>query len=173
MKKNQENFNFLFIGFCALIISYLGVLSPTKFSLSLNDLPLQYIHRTKTLLSAFKRGFKPLKVVAVGIDIDSIEKIPGRFPFPRSVYADLIKKLDEEKVNTIGFDLVLTSSSEPKDDLALAEVLKNVSRSKVVLAFMLGSGTNGQPYVLPQPEFRQNNVSLGYIGNQNQPERPV
>ncbi|MCX5708029.1 MAG: CHASE2 domain-containing protein [Candidatus Omnitrophica bacterium] len=167
MKKNQENFNFLFIGFCALIISYLGVLSPTKFSLSLNDLPLQYIHRTKTLLSAFKRGFKPLKVVAVGIDIDSIEKIPGRFPFPRSVYADLIKKLDEEKVNTIGFDLVLTSSSEPKDDLALAEVLKNVSRSKVVLAFMLGSGTNGQPYVLPQPEFRQNNVSLGYIGNQN------
>jgi putative nucleotidyltransferase with HDIG domain len=167
VKKNRDNFNFLFIGICALIVSYLGVLSPNKFSLSLNDLPLQYIRYNKNLLYVFKRSFKPVKVITAGIDNNSIEKFPGRFPFPRSVYAELIKSLDEEKVKIIGFDLVFWSSSEPSGDQALAEVLKNVSYSKVVLAFMLGSGANGQPYILPQPEFRQSNVSLGYIGNQN------
>jgi putative nucleotidyltransferase with HDIG domain len=170
MKKNKDNLNFLLIGFCALIVSYLGVLFPSKFSLSLNDLPLQYIHRTKNLRFAFKQGFKPLKVIAVGIDDNAIEKIPGRFPFSRSVYAELIRKLDQEKVNTIGFDLVFTASSDPKEDLALAEALKNVSHSKVVLAFILGSGTNGQPYILPQPEFRQKRVALGLINAQEDPD---
>jgi putative nucleotidyltransferase with HDIG domain len=170
VKKNQENFNFLFIGFCALIISYLGVLFPNKFSLSLNDLPVQYIRFNKNLRTAFQQGFKPVKVIAVGIDINSIEKIPGRFPFPRSVYAELIKILDKEKVNTIGFDLIFASSSDPKEDLVLSEALKNVSHSKVVLAFMLGSGINGQPYVLPHPDFWQKKVALGFIDSQSDPD---
>jgi putative nucleotidyltransferase with HDIG domain len=163
VKKNQENLNFLFIGICALLVSYLGILFPNKFSLSLNDLPLHYIRYNKNLRTVFKQGLKPLKVIGVGIDSSSIEKIPGRFPFPRSVYAELIKNLDNEKVNTIGFDLVFWSSSDPQGDLALSEVLKNISHSRVALAFLLGSGANGQPYILPQPEFRQNKVSLGLI----------
>jgi putative nucleotidyltransferase with HDIG domain len=167
LKKNKEYLIFLFIGFCALIVSYPAVLTPSKFSLSVNDLPLQYIHYNKSFRAAFKKSFKPLKIIAAGIDRYTLEKIPYRFPFPRFVYGELIKNLNQEKVNTIGFDLVFEgASSDPGEDAVFSEALKNSTSTKVVLAFILGSGIGRELYLLPQPEFRQFSYALGFIDNQ-------
>ena len=167
MKKNKELLNLLFISFCALIVSYLVILTPSKFSLSVNDLPLHYIHYSKSFHTVFKKSFKPLKIIAVGIDRYTLEKIPYRFPFPRFVYGELVKTLNQEKVNTIGFDLVFEgASSEPEDDAVFSRALKNSTSSKVVLAFILGSGIGKELYILPQPEFQQSSYALGFIDNQ-------
>ncbi len=167
MKKNKEYLIFLFIGFCALIVSYPAVLTPSKFSLSVNDLPLHYIHYNKNFRASFKKSFKPLKIIMAGIDKYTLEKIHYSFPFPRSVYGELIKNLNQEKVNIIGFDLVFEgASSDPMEDAAFSEALKNSTSSKVVLAFILGSGTDGGLYILPRPEFQQSSYALGFIDNQ-------
>ncbi len=171
MKKNKELFNFLLIGICALIISYLAVWAPNKFTLSLNDLTLQYIHYNKNFRSTFKISFKPLKVIAAGIDKYTLEKISYRFPFPRSIYGELVKNLDREKVNTVGFDLVFEgASSDPREDASFAQSLSSAASARVVLAFILGSGTDNQPYILPQPEFRKNSFALGLIDIQKDPD---
>ncbi len=157
----------MLIGFCVLILSYLSVLVFAKFSLSVNDLPLEYIHYNKNLRAVFKKGFKPLKIIAVGIDKYTLEKISYRFPFPRSIYGEVVKNLNQEKVNTIGIDLVFEgASSDPREDIVFSQALKSSSFTRVILAFIFGSGSERDHYILPQPEFRQAVHALGLIDNQ-------
>lgn len=166
MKKNKEYFNFIFIGICVLILTYLLGLFPNKFFLTVNDLPLRYIHFNKNLRSSFNKSFKPSKIVLAGIDAYSLEKIPGRFPFPRSIYGKVIKKLNQEQVNTIGFDLVFAgASSDPLEDSSFAAALEESTFSKVVLAFIFGSGRESEQYILPQPEFRKSSCTWGFLDN--------
>ncbi len=167
MKKNKEYFNFLFIGICILVLSYLLGSFPNRIFLTVNDLPLRYIHFNKSLHSTFKKSFKPSKIILAGIDAYSIKKIPGRFPFPRSIYAEVIKNLNQEQVNTIGFDLVFTgASSDPREDSSFAAALEESTFSKVVLAFIFASGRESEQYILPQPEFRKPSCALGLLDYQ-------
>jgi len=165
VKKDKEFIIFLCIGCGALIASYLAVLSPGKLSLSLNDLPLHYIYYNKNIRAAFRKSFNRPKIIAAGIDRYTLGKIPARFPFPRSIYATVIKNLNQEEVNTIGLDLVFTGKSSGEEDAAFSEALKNSSRSKVVLAFIFGASLEKEQYILPLPEFQQANCALGLIDN--------
>lgn len=60
----------------------------------------------------------PEEVVIVVIDDTSIEAI-GRWPWPRSVFAELIDTLHEGGARAIGFDLIF---SEPEDNPEMANI---------------------------------------------------
>ncbi|HHV65194.1 MAG TPA: CHASE2 domain-containing protein [Peptococcaceae bacterium] len=63
-----------------------------------------------------------LKILA--IDDDSLEKI-GRFPWPRDKMAELIDKVAAAGATAVWPDMLFTEpSSDPKEDQALAEVVK-------------------------------------------------
>lgn len=58
-------------------------------------------------------------VVIVGIDEQSLSQI-GRWPWPRSVHADLVRKLDHAGARTIVFDVLFPEPSPDDPELAAA-----------------------------------------------------
>lgn len=82
--------------------------------------PLQDILRTKKLVDE-RQPEDRIKIVK--IDEKSLKAI-GKFPWDRSVYAQLIEKLEQSGAAAIGIDVVLAEPSKnPADDRALSDVL--------------------------------------------------
>lgn len=157
MGNNKEVENkLLVIGLCSVILAYF-VFSfiPVSVSQGINDLPAWYTY----VLSP--KNFTPLKVVGIAIDDYSINKIGQRWPWRRTVYAQLIKILDQEKAETIGIDLAFVGDSEDKfDDQNLADTLKNTA-SRVVLSYYFDY-EKAMP-VLPLAELKNSAYSIGML----------
>lgn len=66
-----------------------------------------------------------LKVIIIDIDEKSLEK-EGRWPWPRNKIAELLNKLQENGVVTVGFDIVM-SEAETNYALGLIEKLSQFS----------------------------------------------
>ncbi|MFH1077701.1 MAG: adenylate/guanylate cyclase domain-containing protein [Patescibacteria group bacterium] len=62
-------------------------------------------------------------IIIVAIDDASLGKI-GRWPWPRSIHAELIRILAEARPSAIAYDVNFPESSDAKDDEALAAALK-------------------------------------------------
>jgi CHASE2 domain-containing sensor protein len=77
-------------------------------------------------------------IAVVGIDADTTDSL-GRFPFPRTLDAEIIRRLLRDGVRTIAFDLVFASPTSPSQDLALFDAAKH-ARGHLVLA---ADATNG------------------------------
>ncbi|HWA51786.1 MAG TPA: adenylate/guanylate cyclase domain-containing protein [Patescibacteria group bacterium] len=106
----------------------------------------------------FTQKSAPNNIVIVAIDDASINQI-GRFPWDRSVYANLLNKLNKDAVKpqVIGIDITFSETSNPKSDGDFATALKNYSNTKIVLS----SETNGVNILSPINELK--NVSAtGY-----------
>lgn len=105
-------------------------------------------------------------IVIVAIDDASITSV-GRWPWPRSVHADLISRLTAAGVAAIGYDVNFPEASNVQDDTALAEALR--AAGDVVLPIELtlqaGNGTfTADPArsVQPRSEFREAARTLGH-----------
>lgn len=77
----------------------------------------------------------PVSVVA--IDARSIDEL-GRWPWPRSVIAQLLDRLERAEVAAIGLDIVFSEASTPLEDEALEEALARSRHS--VLSFFFRTG---------------------------------
>lgn len=157
LSNNKEGLKILvIIGFCAFTFAYLSsFFIPASILQGINDLPAWYSY----LISP--KDFKPLKIVGIAIDDSSINKIGQRWPLRRTVYAQLIKILGQEKANTIGIDLTFAGDSEDKnDDQILADTLKN-SSSAVVLAYSIDP--EKRVPIWPLPELKTSASGLGML----------
>ncbi|MEK6727725.1 MAG: HD domain-containing phosphohydrolase [Candidatus Omnitrophota bacterium] len=163
MKNNNGYFKLLFIGVSALAVaSFSSLIIPPKISQSFNDLSTWYTY----LIS--NKSVKPFKIIGIPIDEYSLNNIHQRWPWKRSVYAEILKILDREKVSTVGIDLVFVGESETKEeDLVLRDALRN-SSSKPVLAYFfdLKSGTP----VLPPQEVKDAAYSIGMVDTPVDPD---
>ena len=68
------------------------------------------------------------RIVILAIDNESLSRI-GQWPWPRQVFAQAFKALNESKPKAVGFDVLLADPSRLgiADDTALTETLKNIS----------------------------------------------
>ena len=90
-------------------------------------------------------GYTPSNdVVIVAIDAKSLDAI-GRFPWPRSVYAQLIDRLSADGVRGIGMDITLSTpeSDNPGNDQLLAQAMQR--SGKVVMPVFAEARTLGGP----------------------------
>ncbi len=80
-------------------------------------------------------------VVIVAIDDASLGRI-GRWPWPRSVHADLIDRLTAHDVKAIGYDVNFPEASDARSDTRLAEAIRQSGRVilPVELSFELVNG---------------------------------
>ncbi|GLK81282.1 CHASE2 domain-containing protein [Methylopila turkensis] len=62
-------------------------------------------------------------IVVVAIDEPSFAEIGQRWPWPRSLHADLVRAARAAGARTIGLDIVFAEPSSPEADRALAEAL--------------------------------------------------
>ena len=149
----------LLIGFSSLLACYFLSRYAPGVSLKVNDFSCRYVY------SLSKKSAKPIKIVGVEVDTYSLGKLAQRYPLRRPVYAQVLKVLGREGVNTLGFDFIFAGVSENKeDDLALEEALKDAS-CRVVLAYLIDPRTLA--LTLPLPEFEKLSFATGML---NTPE---
>jgi putative nucleotidyltransferase with HDIG domain len=165
LKKDSENIRFLFLGLVALLIytlffsiPYQNFLLPRKIKLALNDFPARWVYSfAKNSLKV-----KPPKIVGIAMDDYSVQRINQRWPWKRSVYAELIKNLDKEGVNTIAFDIQFWGESEDKtEDLLLSSTMKSIS-SRLVLAYTI-EAKKEKAVIMPLADFRETSFALGML----------
>ena len=80
------------------------------------------------------RGARPAPsgIVIVAIDEPSIQELGLAWPWPRSIHAELLRKLDKAGVRIVAMDVVFAEKSSPADDLAFEQALAESGR--VILA---------------------------------------
>lgn len=151
MKNYREQAKFIIIAVCCFFVSaVLITIFPSNFS-GINDFSSRYVY------SLSRKSVKVPKLIGIEVDNYSVRKLSQRYPLKRSSYAELIKILNSEKVNTIGFDLVFSGVSEdPADDLLFKETLKNIS-SRVVLGAFIDN--------LPLAEFIDSSYGVGILNS--------
>jgi len=75
---------------------------------------------------------QPQDIVIVAIDEASFGVLGLRWPWPRSIHAELVRNLKEAGAKLIVFDIVFPEKSNEEDDLMFAEMIKRAGN--VVLA---------------------------------------
>ena len=126
MKKNAVDWKLAF--FCAAAFAVAYFFLPARIFLSVNDLPNQYHYNASGRTVA-----APARIVAVAIDDYSHSRMTQRWPWKRSVYADLFRNLDREGARTIALDVFLRGSSgDPLDAGYLSRALQEIKASVVL-----------------------------------------
>lgn len=100
----------------------------------------------------------PQDIVVIGIDDYSLRNIPSRWPWKRSVYAELLNILEEERTKAVFFDLTFIGTTEETEDKVFLEAIKNFS-GEILLAYYVDREANP---IYPLEDFLQN-TSLGLI----------
>ena len=103
------------------------------------------------------------RVVIVAIDPKSLDEI-GRFPWPRSIHAQLIDRLTADGVRGVGMDVTMsTPSNDPNNDQQVATAIHH--SGKVVLPVFAEAVNLGGPLqeALPVQTIAQSVAALGQV----------
>lgn len=103
------------------------------------------------------------QIVIIAIDSKSLDEI-GRFPWPRSVHAQLIDRLTADGVRGIGMDVAMpTPSNDPANDEQIAAAIRR--NGKVVLPVFAEAVTLGGPLqeALPVSGIAQSVAAIGQV----------
>ena len=76
----------------------------------------------------------PQSIVIVAIDESSMAEIKQQWPWPRSLHARLIQQLHQAGAAVIGFDILFAEPSEPAEDQALAQALRETGNGVLTSA---------------------------------------
>lgn len=75
------------------------------------------------------------KIVIVAIDEPSMAEFGRQWPWPRSLHAQLIRKLNQAGARAIGFDILFAEPSVSDEDQALARALQEAKNVVLASAF--------------------------------------
>jgi len=159
--KNKDS-----AGYSAKVEHYLLIilLSVTAALFVHNDVLWRWDNLLYDAQSSFWTRSVSDDIIIINIDDESLEQI-GRWPWPRSIHAELINRLDQESPRAIGLDIIFNEpdSNNPVSDVLLARAMRK--SGKVVLpVFMAQESSNGTPIeALPLPEFTYNAAALGHV----------
>jgi adenylate cyclase len=87
----------------------------------------------------------PPEIVIVAVDEPSFAEISKQWPWPRSIHARLIEQLKKAGAKVIGFDVLFTERSEPSEDRALGQAMREAGNVVVI----------SEQIVIDDPLFRQ------------------
>lgn len=105
-------------------------------------------------------------IIIVGIDDYSISQL-GRWPWQRTLHAQVINTIMQARPKAIGLDVImtepeaLTTATSPNNDAALSQALQ--ASNKVVLPMVTAMMGSGVTSLLPIPEFLHTTRAIGHI----------
>jgi len=79
----------------------------------------------------------PENIVIVAIDEPSMAEIGQQWPWPRSLHAQLIQKLNQAGARVIGFDILFAEPSTPAEDQAFVRALQDAKNVVLVSVFSI------------------------------------
>ncbi|HEY3192540.1 MAG TPA: CHASE2 domain-containing protein, partial [Solirubrobacterales bacterium] len=105
-------------------------------------------------------------IVLVLIDDTTSRELPVRFPFPRSLHAQVINAINRDGAKAIAYDVEFLQPTKPAEDNALINAVANAGPNKVVLADSQPdpqgrSGVFGGQQTLDQIGARAGNDQIG------------
>jgi signal transduction histidine kinase len=100
------------------------------------------------------------QVALVLIDDASLEQY-GRWPWPRSLLAKLVRNAAAHHPRVLGLDILLSEPEDQRDDQDLAAAFHDAGN--VVLAAKIGSAPQGQNWVEPLPVFARSAAGMGHV----------
>ncbi|WP_164937867.1 EAL domain-containing protein [Bradyrhizobium guangxiense] len=86
------------------------------------------------------------KVVVVAIDALSIDQI-GVWPWPRTLHAELLRRLEAAGAGDIAFDVDFSTPSDPGSDEAFVKALRDAGGSTILSSFKQPTPNGGGPHV--------------------------
>ncbi len=153
-----------------LVIFALSVFAATMIAFLIPPItPWEYFWKDRILrhtrLSSAAESAPENRLLIVGIDETSFEEIQRRWPWPRDLLAEGIRKIVEGRPALIALDVGLWDKGfSPREDRELAEALSPVPH---VLPIKFGvqylEGMEVSRLFLPLREFRQVNTRLGFV----------
>jgi CHASE2 domain-containing sensor protein/two-component sensor histidine kinase len=102
---------------------------------------------------------RPSRVVLVLIDDTSLSRY-GRWPWPRSLVARLVKTVTGSSPAAIGIDLLFPESQSPVQDRALRDALAGAPN--VVVVNTIGQSADGPRWLEPAAEIMSTAVGVGH-----------
>ncbi|MGZ3237179.1 MAG: CHASE2 domain-containing protein [Burkholderiaceae bacterium] len=105
-------------------------------------------------------------IIIVSIDDYSLSEL-GRWPWPRSLHAELINHISKAKPRAIGLDIILseperaTANGKRPGDAALAQALQQ--NHNTVLPIIIANAGAGLTANLPIPELASTTQAMGHI----------
>lgn len=111
------------------------------------------------------------ELVIIAVDDESLAFYPS-WPWPRSIYANVIQKLEKYKVRNVAFDIDFSASSISAEDQIFAQSLNN-SKLDIALASYFSQGKQTGEFLehQPMPILKKNaaitnaNVQVDSMGN--------
>ncbi len=102
-------------------------------------------------------------IAIVAIDSKSLAAL-GRWPWPREIHAELLKKLSSYAPRAVGYDVSFSEPEDPQDDAALGTAISNIAYP-LVLPLETLYGPQGQSLgaLRPREEFVGPTVTLGSV----------
>jgi adenylate cyclase len=111
---------------------------------------------------------EPQEVVIVALDEPSFAEIGKQWPWPRSLFARLVKELSKDKARVVGFDILFIEPSEAPQDKEFASAMREASH--IVLASDLSEIEDSRfhqvSFIDPLPLFHESAKGLGIISLQ-------
>ena len=98
-------------------------------------------------------------VAMILIDDASLERY-GRWPWKRSLLAQVVRAASIEHPNALGLDILLSETEDETNDRELAKALKDAGNT--VLVAKISNSPQGRLWVEPLPLFAQNAVAVGH-----------
>jgi len=105
------------------------------------------------------------EITVIAIDEASRRRLDLKWPWPRSVTANLIRQIASHSPRVIGLDIVFAGKSRPEEDRALISALK--SHPQVILGFIQSKDSQEKPV----KEFIDAAQSIGFVNKPLQDER--
>lgn len=126
----KKHARIIIIGFLltAVFLLFQDHIKPARFiDLKIYDVLTRIKHQLKRPPRAID------DIVIIAIDNSTVSRMPHRWPYPRSVFANVIKNLMTAEAKVIAFDFLFLGKSENlEEDQALASALEG--NNKVILA---------------------------------------
>ncbi len=98
-------------------------------------------------------------VSLIVIDDASLERY-GRWPWKRSLLAQVVRAASAEHPKALGLDILLSETEDETNDRELAKALKDAGNA--VLVAKISNSPQGRLWVEPLPLFAQNAVAVGH-----------
>ena len=136
-----------------LLLALVGLLSLTY--------PVEELSRRTGDLYFRLRGSQGTSphVALILIDDASLERY-GRWPWKRSLLAQVVRAASAGHPKVLGLDILLSETEDEANDRELAQALKDAGN--VVLVSKISNSPQGRPWFEPLPLFAQNALAVGH-----------
>ena len=153
---NRDSFGALVKSWLILNVLLLSVVAAISMTYPVEELN----RRLSDIYFRLRRPLPTSRLVALVLIDDTSLNRYGRWPWPRSVLARLVRATAAHQPSAIGLDILLSEAENARSDSDLAKTLADAGN--VLLATKLAAAQQGK-WTDPLPLFRASSAGLGHV----------